>query len=86
MGFLLHILFMTPAVRQQDSGDSGIVVLVFDRAARNKRRAVMEIYVVRPGDSVDRIAQEFSVPAESIIWNNQLVFPYPLAVGICLYL
>ena len=25
----------------------------------------MEIYVVRPGDSVDRIAQEFSVPAES---------------------
>ena len=41
----------------------------------------MEIYVVRPGDSVDRIAQEFSVPAESIIWNNQLVFPYPLAVG-----
>lgn len=41
----------------------------------------MEIYVVRPGDSVDRIAQEFSVSAESIIWNNQLVFPYPLAVG-----
>ena len=41
----------------------------------------MEIYVVRPGDSVDQIAQEFSVPTESIIWNNQLVFPYPLAVG-----
>ena len=46
----------------------------------------MEIYVVRPGDSVDQIAQEFSVPTESIIWNNQLVFPYPLAVGQALLL
>lgn len=64
---MLHILFMTSAARSL--------------AARNKGRAVMEIYVVRPGDSVDQIAQEFSVPTESIIWNNQLVFPYPLAVG-----
>lgn len=41
----------------------------------------MDIYVVKSGDTVDQIAAAFSVPAESIIWNNQLVYPYPLAVG-----
>lgn len=41
----------------------------------------MDIYVVKRNDTVDKIAQDFSVPPESIIWNNQLVFPYPLAVG-----
>lgn len=41
----------------------------------------MDIYVVKSGDTVDQIAAVFSVPAESIIWNNQLVYPYPLAVG-----
>ena len=41
----------------------------------------MDIYVVLPGDTVDQIAGKFSVSPESIIWNNQLVFPYPLAVG-----
>lgn len=41
----------------------------------------MEIYVVKAGDTVDRIAGEYSVSAESVIWNNQLVYPYPLAVG-----
>lgn len=41
----------------------------------------MEIYVVKRGDTVDRIAAEFSVDVESIIWNNQLVYPYALAVG-----
>ena len=29
MGFLQHILFMTPAARHYDPGDSGIAVLVF---------------------------------------------------------
>lgn len=41
----------------------------------------MEIYVVKAGDTVDRIAGEYSVSTESVIWNNQLVYPYPLAVG-----
>ncbi|MCM1246473.1 MAG: LysM peptidoglycan-binding domain-containing protein [Roseburia sp.] len=41
----------------------------------------MEIYVVQRGDTVDGIARRYGVSAESIIWNNQLVFPYPLAVG-----
>lgn len=41
----------------------------------------MDIYVVEQGDTVDQIATQFSVSPESIIFNNQLVFPYPLAVG-----
>lgn len=41
----------------------------------------MEIYVVRSGDTVDRIAAAYAVSADSIIWNNQLVYPYALAVG-----
>lgn len=41
----------------------------------------MEIYVVKRNDTVDKIAEEFSVSPESIIWNNQLVYPYPLATG-----
>ncbi len=41
----------------------------------------MEIYVVESGDTVDRIAAAYSVSADSIIWNNQLVAPYALAVG-----
>lgn len=36
---------------------------------------------MKRGDTVDRIAAQFSVSADSIIWNNQLVYPYALAVG-----
>lgn len=41
----------------------------------------MEIYVVKQGDTVDSIAQSFDVPAESVIYNNQLSSPYRLAIG-----
>ncbi|MCI9188932.1 MAG: LysM peptidoglycan-binding domain-containing protein [Lachnospiraceae bacterium] len=41
----------------------------------------MEIYVVKPGDSVDSIAQQLDANAEQIIFDNQLEYPYPLAVG-----
>ncbi len=41
----------------------------------------MEIYVVKPGDSVDSIARETGVGAEQIIYDNQLLYPYKLAVG-----
>ncbi len=46
----------------------------------------MQIYVVTPGDSVDSIAQSFGIPAETIIYNNQLEYPYPLAIGQALLL
>ncbi len=41
----------------------------------------MEIYVVKPGDSVDSISAAREVPAERLIYDNQLVYPYQLAIG-----
>ena len=41
----------------------------------------MEIYVVKPGDSVDSIAAQTGTTAEQIIQDNQLIYPYALAVG-----
>lgn len=41
----------------------------------------MDIHVVSPGDTVDSIAMTFGTSADSIIYNNQLVYPYALAVG-----
>lgn len=46
----------------------------------------MAIYVVRPGDSVDTIASRTNTAVESIIWANQIEYPYRLAVGESLYL
>lgn len=46
----------------------------------------MEIYVVERGDTVDSIADRFNVAAETIIFVNQLVYPYRLAVGQALLL
>ena len=46
----------------------------------------MEIYVVQPGDTVDSIAESHGTSASSIIYNNQLAYPYPLAVGQALLL
>lgn len=41
----------------------------------------MEIYVVNAGDTVDDIALKYGVNVENIIFDNQLVYPYELAVG-----
>ena len=46
----------------------------------------MEIYVVKEGDTVDSIAQRYGISASSIVFNNQLVYPYPLAIGQALLL
>lgn len=46
----------------------------------------MEIYVVQPGDSVDTIAASQNVSVQTIIYDNQLVYPYALAVGQALLL
>ncbi len=45
-----------------------------------------EIYVVRPGDTVDRIAMQFGVNVNSIIEDNQILFPYALAIGQALFI
>ncbi|MBO5196942.1 MAG: LysM peptidoglycan-binding domain-containing protein [Lachnospiraceae bacterium] len=41
----------------------------------------MEIYVVQAGDTLQGIAQRFGVSIESLIYQNQLIEPYGLAVG-----
>lgn len=46
----------------------------------------MDIYVVQPGDSVDSIAAAYGASAASVIYINQLVPPYALAVGQALLL
>lgn len=46
----------------------------------------MEIYVVQQGDTVDTIAAAYGLSPESVIYNNQLVYPYALAIGQALLL
>lgn len=41
----------------------------------------MDIYIVAEGDTVDSIAAGYGITAESLIFVNQLVYPYRLAVG-----
>lgn len=41
----------------------------------------MEIYVVKPGDTVYAIASAYQVEVNTLIYVNQLVYPYQLAVG-----
>ncbi len=46
----------------------------------------MQIHVVTEGETVDTIAQAYGIPTEVLIFDNQLVYPYKLAVGQALYL
>lgn len=39
------------------------------------------IYIVMPGDTVDAIAARYQVTTDSIIFVNQLEYPYRLAIG-----
>ncbi len=41
----------------------------------------MQIYVVQPGDTVDTIAENTGVSADQITQDNQITYPYELAVG-----
>lgn len=41
----------------------------------------MEIHVVKQGDTVDTIAAFYGVSPASVIYDNQLGYPYALAVG-----
>lgn len=41
----------------------------------------MIIYTVKPGDDIDSIAAAYGIGTDSIIYNNQLSYPYRLAVG-----
>lgn len=46
----------------------------------------MEIYIVQSGDTVNSIAMENGVSVDSVIYNNQIEYPYALAIGQALLL
>lgn len=46
----------------------------------------MDIYVVQPGDTVDLIASYYGIDVSQLIFDNQLVYPYELAVGQALFI
>lgn len=46
----------------------------------------MDIYIVKEGDNVDAIAASYNIAASDIIFDNQLVYPYELAVGQALFI
>ena len=41
----------------------------------------MEIYVVKQGDTVDNISQSTGISVEKLIFDNQIEYPYELAIG-----
>lgn len=41
----------------------------------------MEIYVVKEGDTADVIASTYGINVETLIYDNQLTYPYQLAIG-----
>ncbi len=61
-------------------------MIIMKKLYRNTERGCMTIYVVQTGDSVDSIASAYGISANSIIYNNQLAYPYRLAVGQALLL
>lgn len=46
----------------------------------------MDIYVVKPGDTVDGIASSAGIPVETLVFDNQIEYPYRLAVGQALFI
>lgn len=46
----------------------------------------MEIYIVKQGDSADSIASTTGIAVEQLIYDNQLISPYELAVGQALFI
>jgi spore germination protein len=41
----------------------------------------LEIYIVKTGDTIDKIAQEYGISYEKLAADNQIPYPYALAVG-----
>lgn len=46
----------------------------------------MAIYVVKEGDTVDTIGAAAGIPVETLLRDNQIEYPYRLAVGQALYI
>lgn len=50
-------------------------------AHKVEMRITMKIYVVKSGDTLDKIATENQADIQAIIYDNQLQYPYPLVIG-----
>lgn len=46
----------------------------------------MWIYIVEAGDNVDAIAVKAGISVETLLWDNQIEYPYRLAVGQALFI
>ena len=46
----------------------------------------MEIYVVQSGDTVDRIAAAYGIDVARLVYDNQILEPFELAVGQALFI
>lgn len=46
----------------------------------------MPIYVVQRGDNVDKIAASYGITVERLTFDNQIIYPYRLAVGQALFI
>lgn len=46
----------------------------------------MQIYVVKEGDTVDKIASSMGILVDALIYDNQIEYPYRLAVGQALFI
>lgn len=76
--------FMTEVLSRWILCPGGKAFLMIDNA--DWRKFIMNIYVVQPGDTVQGIAAKTGVSEESVVYVNQLVYPYSLAVGQALLL
>lgn len=47
---------------------------------------IMTIHIVASGDTVNSIAATYQIGADTIIYNNQLIYPYTLVIGQALLL
>ena len=65
--------------RQPFSGTSA--ALLHKIAVRSLKVWCHMIYTVQPGDTLNRISEATCVPVESVIYANQIEYPYRLAVA-----
>lgn len=61
-------------------------MIIKEQRKSRKTGKIMAIYVVKEGDTVDSIAQSENADVFQVIYDNQLVYPYALAVGQALFL
>ncbi len=79
----MHILWY--AACRDFLGKSHAVRRCINRIFGRQKGMIMEIYVVKPGDTIDSIALRLGVGVDQLIFDNQLVYPYELAVGQALF-